>query len=58
MKEFEPTAQTIDNWPAQAGRDVGTRHDGLTTAGREEMAWLRRKVRRGDRSRPGKGSDS
>ncbi|MGO4155418.1 transposase [Cupriavidus sp. YAF13] len=28
-KEFEPTAQTIYNWVAQAERDAGTRHDGL-----------------------------
>jgi transposase len=27
-KEFEPTAQTIRNWVAQAGRDAGTREDG------------------------------
>jgi transposase len=44
-KEFEPTAQTIYNWVAQAGRDAGTRHDGLTTAEREELTRLRRKVR-------------
>jgi transposase len=31
-KEFEPTAQTIYNWVAQAGRDAGVRHDGMTTA--------------------------
>ncbi len=29
-KEFEPTAQTIYNWIAQADRDAGKRHDGLT----------------------------
>ena len=34
--EFEPTAQTIYNWVAQADRDTGKRHDGLTTAEREE----------------------
>jgi transposase len=44
-KEFEPTAQTIYNWVAQAGRDAGTRRDGLTSAEREELARLRRKVR-------------
>jgi hypothetical protein len=27
-KEFEPTAQTIIKWVAQADRDVGARHDG------------------------------
>jgi transposase len=26
-KEFEPTAQTIYNWLAQAGRDAGVRHE-------------------------------
>ena len=25
-EEFEPTAQTIRNWMAQAGRDAGTAH--------------------------------
>ncbi|BCQ28595.1 transposase (plasmid) [Caballeronia sp. NK8] len=44
-KEFEPTAQTIYNWVAQAARDAGTRLDGLTTAEREELTRLRRKVR-------------
>ncbi len=44
-KEFEPTAQTIYNWTAQADRDAGTRHDGLTTAEREELARLRRENR-------------
>ena len=44
-KEFEPTAQTIYNWVAQADRDTGVRHDGLTTAERQELARLRREVR-------------
>ncbi|KJK07066.1 transposase [Burkholderiaceae bacterium 16] len=44
-KEFEPTAQTIYHWVAQADRDAGTRHDGLTTAEREELTRLRRKVK-------------
>ncbi|MCY0853680.1 transposase [Cupriavidus sp. D39] len=44
-KEFEPTAQTIYNWVAQADRDTGKRHDGLTTAEREELTRLRRKVK-------------
>src|ERR1700730_4482469 len=44
-KEFEPTAQTIYNWVAQAGRDAGTRQDGLTTAEREELTRLRRENR-------------
>ena len=44
-KEFEPTAQTIYNWLAQADRDTGKRHDGLTTAEREELTRLRRENR-------------
>jgi len=43
--EFEPTAQTIVNWCAQADRDAGVRHDGLTTAERQELTRLRREVR-------------
>jgi transposase len=31
-KEFEPTAQTIYNWVAQADRDTGVRHDGLVAS--------------------------
>ena len=30
-REFEPSAQTIRNWAAQADRDEGRRSDGLTT---------------------------
>ena len=44
--EFEPTAQTIRNWVAQADRDEGRRNDGLTTAEREELRRLRRENRR------------
>jgi transposase len=44
-KEFEPSAQTIRNWVAQAGRDAGRRSDGLTTAEREELRRLRRENR-------------
>ncbi|CAN7773511.1 transposase [Cupriavidus necator] len=44
-KEFEPTAQTIYSWVAQAERDAGTRHDGLTTAERQELTRLRRENR-------------
>ncbi|ADG20793.1 transposase IS3/IS911 family protein (plasmid) [Paraburkholderia atlantica] len=44
-KEFEPTAQTIYNWIAQADRDAGVRHDGLTTAERQELTKLRRENR-------------
>ncbi len=35
--EFEATAQTISNWIAQADRDDDQRHDGLTSAEREEL---------------------
>ncbi|SIO72756.1 transposase [Burkholderia sp. GAS332] len=40
--EFDPTAQTIHNQVAQADRDTGKRHDGLTTVEREELTRLRR----------------
>ena len=44
-REFEPTEQTINNWVAQADRDAGVRHDGLTTAERQELTRLRRENR-------------
>src|ERR1700720_3670501 len=44
-KEFEPSAQGIRNWVAQADRDEGRREDGLTTAEREELNRLRRENR-------------
>ena len=44
-REFEPTAQSIRNWVAQADRDAGQRHDGLTTEEREELRKLRREVK-------------
>src|SRR5882757_5668780 len=37
-KEFEPTAQSIRNWVAQAERDAGRRLDGLTSEERQELA--------------------
>ena len=41
-KEFEPTAQAIRNWFAQAERDAGRRRDeGVTTAERDEIIRLR-----------------
>lgn len=44
-KEFEPTAQTIRNWLAQAERDRGPRTDGVTTTEQLELRQLRREVR-------------
>jgi len=44
-REFEPTAQTIRNWAKQADLDDGRRHDGLTTAERDELVRLRRENR-------------
>ena len=43
--EFECSAQTIRNWVAQADRDEGKRHDGLTSAELEELRGLRREVK-------------
>ncbi len=55
-REFEPSAQAIRNWVAQAGRDAGERTDGLRTGEREEMRRLRRENRRlrEERGDPGK----
>ena len=44
-REFEPTAQSIRNWVAQAARDAGRDDGGLTTAEREELSRLRRENR-------------
>ena len=44
-KEFEPSAQAIRNWVAQAGRDEGRRSDGLTSVERQELSRLRRENR-------------
>lgn len=44
-REFEPSAQSISNWVAQADRDGGKRKDGLTTVEREEIVRLRRENR-------------
>jgi len=41
-REFEPTQPTIRDWIAQADRDEGLRHDGLTTAEKEELVRFRR----------------
>jgi len=45
-KEFEPCADTIRDWIAQADRDDGRRSDGLTSAEREELTRLRRENKR------------
>ena len=45
-RQFEPSAQAIRNWVAQADRDEGKRQDGLTTNEREELARLRRENER------------
>jgi transposase len=44
-KEFEPTAQSIRNWVAQADRDAGRREDGLSSSERDELSRLRRENR-------------
>ncbi len=51
-REFEPSAQAIRNWVAQADRQEGRREvkpasadAGLVAAEREELARLRREVR-------------
>ena len=45
-REFEPSAQAIRNWTAQADRDEGKRGDGLSTGEGEEVRRLRRENRR------------
>jgi transposase len=45
-RQFEPSAQAIRNWVAQADLDEGKRTDGLTTTEREELQRLRRDVER------------
>ncbi len=45
-REFDPTAQTIQNWVRQAEIDEGLRSDGLTTEARRELRELRRENQR------------
>ena len=45
-REFEPSAEAIRNWVAQADRDAGKRSDGLRTEEHEEIRRLRRENRR------------
>lgn len=45
-RQFEPSAQAIRNWVAQAERDEGRRSDGLTSSEREELQRLRRENER------------
>ncbi len=44
-RRYEPSAQAIRNWVAQADRDEGRRSDGLTSAEREELRRLKRENR-------------
>jgi transposase len=44
-RKFEPTAQSINNWVAQAERDAGRGDGGLTTAERDELHRLQRENR-------------
>ena len=45
-REFEPSAQAIRNWVAQADREAGRRQDGLTMGEREELQRLCRENER------------
>ena len=44
-REVGPMVQTIQIWLKQADRDDGRRHDGLTTAERQELVRLRREIK-------------
>ncbi len=43
--QFEVAAQTVRNWIKRSDLDTGRRDDGSTTAEREELGKLRKKVR-------------
>jgi transposase len=45
-RDFDLTETAVREWVKQAERDAGTRHDGMTTAEREEVNALRRENRR------------
>jgi transposase len=45
-REFDLTETAVREWVKQADLDTGTRHDGLTSDEREELAVLRRENRR------------
>ncbi len=45
-REFDPSAQSIRNWVYRADLDEGRPQDGLTTAERAELNWLRGENRR------------
>jgi transposase len=45
-EEFEPSAQTIVNWVAQAERDAGLRQDGPSSAEQDELRRLRQENKR------------
>jgi transposase len=45
-RQFEPSAQSIRNWVAQAERDEGKRQDGLAGSERDELQRLRRENER------------
>jgi transposase len=45
-KEFGVTAWSIRHWLKQADRDVGRGDGGLTSAERQELAQLRREIRK------------